>query len=1571
MQCSASREGHATGGDAAGGVSLEVTDSLLHVRSTGLPDGGEARKDLLNHALQEIEHLTARASFANEERRRCLETSRRLRGTIRIMGRVRPTIEDDGEDSNSGCLRVINRQQLEVLTEPRALLTEQSLRHRRRTTGGIHEVGRPSSKSAGDVVAASTVPGASAAAAAGGLGGAAQGASVGAMSSSALDTRTFFFDDLFDATATDDDLFAAVRDEVGAAVDGEAVCILAYGSTGSGKTHTVTNMSLRASRELERQAIALQGGGVCMEITVQIVEIYNEQLRDLLTGEGCGVSGVGGAGGGCAIAAEPPRLKLSGSLSSPTLQGASSRVITAETGRGIAASLEEALRLGQAQRATSATAVHGRSSRSHLVMTLFLALRDALSGAVQRTGKLSLVDLAGSERLKRSEAAGERLREAQHINRSLSALADVMSAKERRGTHVPYRNSKLTHLLQDALGGVQQSRTVVIVALPPTRESLNDTLHSLQFSSRLTALTLPSVVSRRSLGGGGPEGAGTGAGVGTKPPRVSGWTAAEEGGGSSSDLKQEIEVLRSGLKEARKELERCKSMLCRKDMELEEVTKQMADIRARDDLMERNRDFLFHGLAGINRRLREVEAVAVEESCDGIASSDALSTSASRRSSVTDGLLPPAAQTMEDGGARCLTGTGRTTTRSVTTLPRKIKPVLRGSRSTGSSEPSSASSRPLTTVGVAASAAAAAAIASLPPGRQSPPLSSAGHDDVDGAASISLSANRVSPSLRSGVDSQGSTAFPWRRGGSPWRSARGDRNAQREGSSGIVTNRATTSVSPLKKSVNSQSPPRVIKPTEIVSSGSGISKSARAVVGSSVHGAGTGDNLRTGNPDPLVGAVSCTLRSGESQPSPLMHVSEGEGCMRGRLPTTHSLATSSSAGSWASRSGVGNSAMSLEGVFDTDLLGLTSRRSVPSSNWSSPLQPHVQYGSNEMMIDGCLGEPVPTPRGVVPRHAAANIYPLTPCAEQPLDFSCGQSVEMSLADDHPHFRTEQSEIVRSSPRVVGADEASGPSVYACKLDHGVKSPAVLRPRSTGRSVSAQRRLHGTPREYVVEVLSPERAREITAEVQSDEGGAGLSLLVESSGKPPPSPALLLCPGVASDGDESDRLSLDGDGDAIGFARCSSSVSISSDEGAIRDRLQQGLQLWRERADARNRVDSACNENTSKTQPRGIDGSERSTRPDVTGHQGDRGNGEFDRRPASTATPRIPGGPGSPSTPVVVRGRRTASHSPPPPMLKSQAFSSPAVAATTASAAMSSSLRGGVRDIPRHQVATSSSPSSFARSAARTGIDKSPRPQFSRPRSQRQEQPRAQQQQQQPYHQNQQDTTQYVSSARTTSQSPAQSFSPRAPRQRQGMGFGPQTLESACQATLASGIPQRSVPSYTPFPTSPSSASAHSPTPHTTARRPMVEHATTGMAATAIGGGYGCGSYTPTNVVGTTAVAVTSATSTYSGAVSSNAFASPNRTQPVTPTQRRQYAPVLSRRSLVMTAGFAGLSFEAEGSGAGSHNVVGGIGGTSCASTGACACASADIFVDGDGAGARSSPVVARALQVGTRRASPV
>jgi hypothetical protein len=547
----------ASGSEALGDESLPIHHSQdRHVGLSHISSEDKKSRHLLEQTLEEVERLRARVAHADEEKRRCLEASRNFKGMVRIMGRVRPALQ--GEEDDVGCLRVLSKQQLEVLTEPRAQLTEQHVRNRRRTTGGIRDsLGSKSAQTLSEAEINNTpeqVP---------------------------LEPRIFTFDDVFGSDASDDDIFASVHEDLAAAVDGEAVCILAYGATGSGKTHTVQNLAERTAQELERQAAALAACCMRLEITVQIVEIYNEQLRDLLAPDGSALK---------------LKLSVSPSTADLRLQGATLRTISMKTGDGalgggIARSLRDYLRAGQAQRATSETAVHGRSSRSHLVMTLFLTQYDESSGSLHRAGKLSLVDLAGSERLKRSEAVGDRLREAQNINRSLSALADVISAKERRVAFVPYRNSKLTHLLQDALGGQQQCRTVVIVALPPTRYNMSDTLHSLQFSSRLTALSLPMVVSRRSL------------------------TTFDQGRmqrlRSAHDLSVETERLREENAKLNETLSGYMSQMVEKDRQLEEARREALELRSSTEYFEKSREKLFSGFEVLHRCLEDVEATTL------------------------------------------------------------------------------------------------------------------------------------------------------------------------------------------------------------------------------------------------------------------------------------------------------------------------------------------------------------------------------------------------------------------------------------------------------------------------------------------------------------------------------------------------------------------------------------------------------------------------------------------------------------------------------------------------------------------------------------------------------------------------------------------------------------------------------------------------------------------------------------------------------------------------------------------------------------------------------------------------
>ncbi|CAK0819408.1 unnamed protein product [Prorocentrum cordatum] len=565
----------ASGGDAAAGQwgdlarrgadegSADAAGGADEARSEGRAGADEGREQLLSRALREAETLQGRAAAADAQRRQCLEESRGLQGSIRIVGRVRPVLPGEGQDAQ--CLRVLGRRQLEVLAEPRPALADQPpLAARRRAPEGP-----PGGRSANCTLLSDSCHSASAA---------------------CLEARAFAFDDVFGADVGDEDVFAALRNELAAAVEGEAVCVLAYGATGSGKTHTVGSLAERAAEDLERQALAMAEGGTRLEVQVQMVEIYNEQLRDLL----CPAGGRGG---------ESRRLRLSCTEGSPALVGATCHSICADSPGGVARGIQKAYRVGQALRATGATAVHGRSSRSHLVMVLSLAVwaRDADGLPRMRScGRLSLVDLAGSERLKKSEAEGQRLTEAQHINRSLSALADVISAKERRLCHVPYRNSMLTRLLQDALGGQPRFRTVVIVAMTPARDDLGETLHSLQFSTRLSALSIPTAAaSRKSLRG--PD---------LGPRSLPCIPDADEAHG---ELEAELARWRRECARAEAELEACRGQLEARESELRDAELERARLLASAEDFDRSRSWLTLGLAALDSKLQEVEKVAMRE----------------------------------------------------------------------------------------------------------------------------------------------------------------------------------------------------------------------------------------------------------------------------------------------------------------------------------------------------------------------------------------------------------------------------------------------------------------------------------------------------------------------------------------------------------------------------------------------------------------------------------------------------------------------------------------------------------------------------------------------------------------------------------------------------------------------------------------------------------------------------------------------------------------------------------------------------------------------------------------------
>jgi kinesin family protein 3/17 len=139
---------------------------------------------------------------------------------------------------------------------------------------------------------------------------------------------------------------------------------------------------------------------------------------------------------------------------------------------------------GMKHRKVGETAMNDKSSRSHSIFTIYIERSSMVNGEQKiRAGKLNLVDLAGSERQSKTHAKGDRLKEAQKINLSLSALGNVISALVAgKATHIPYRDSKLTRLLQDSLGG--NTKTVMIAAVSPADYNYDETLSTLRYASR-------------------------------------------------------------------------------------------------------------------------------------------------------------------------------------------------------------------------------------------------------------------------------------------------------------------------------------------------------------------------------------------------------------------------------------------------------------------------------------------------------------------------------------------------------------------------------------------------------------------------------------------------------------------------------------------------------------------------------------------------------------------------------------------------------------------------------------------------------------------------------------------------------------------------------------------------------------------------------------------------------------------------------------------------------------------------------------------------------------------------------
>ncbi|KAG8578806.1 hypothetical protein GDO81_010625 [Engystomops pustulosus] len=283
--------------------------------------------------------------------------------------------------------------------------------------------------------------------------------------------KTFTFDTVFGTDSKQLDVYnLTARPIIDSVLEGYNGTIFAYGQTGTGKTFTMEGV--RAVPELRGIIpnsfahvfghIAKAEGDTRFLVRVSYLEIYNEEVRDLLGKD------------------QTQRLEVKERPDVGVyIKDLSGYVVNN------ADDMDRIMTLGHKNRSVGATNMNEHSSRSHAIFTITIECSEkGADGNIHvRMGKLHLVDLAGSERQAKTGATGQRLKEATKINLSLSTLGNVISALvDGKSTHVPYRNSKLTRLLQDSLGG--NSKTMMCANIGPADYNYDETISTLRYANR-------------------------------------------------------------------------------------------------------------------------------------------------------------------------------------------------------------------------------------------------------------------------------------------------------------------------------------------------------------------------------------------------------------------------------------------------------------------------------------------------------------------------------------------------------------------------------------------------------------------------------------------------------------------------------------------------------------------------------------------------------------------------------------------------------------------------------------------------------------------------------------------------------------------------------------------------------------------------------------------------------------------------------------------------------------------------------------------------------------------------------
>ncbi|XP_053623272.1 kinesin-like protein KIF3A [Plodia interpunctella] len=295
--------------------------------------------------------------------------------------------------------------------------------------------------------------------------------------------RIYAYDAVFDSNTSQMDIYVQTASPIVEEVlQGYNGTIFAYGQTGTGKTYTMAGSN--SAPELRGiipnsfahifSHIAKAKDDEKFLVCVTYLEIYNEEVRDLLGNN--------------------PHQSLE-VKERPDI-GVFVKDLTGYVVHN-ADELEKIMAVGNKNRHIGATAMNTESSRSHAIFCITVeSSKKADDGKLHvKMGKLHLVDLAGSERQSKTQASGTRLKEATKINQSLSVLGNVISALvDGKSTHIPYRNSKLTRLLQDSLGG--NSKTVMIATIGPAESNYVETISTLRYANRAKNIENKTHVNR-------------------------------------------------------------------------------------------------------------------------------------------------------------------------------------------------------------------------------------------------------------------------------------------------------------------------------------------------------------------------------------------------------------------------------------------------------------------------------------------------------------------------------------------------------------------------------------------------------------------------------------------------------------------------------------------------------------------------------------------------------------------------------------------------------------------------------------------------------------------------------------------------------------------------------------------------------------------------------------------------------------------------------------------------------------------------------------------------------------------